>query len=89
MSTRKVLLVGYSEGGRLGMHYRSMFPSGVHALITLSTCPRKNLSPAFELSVFGMWQKSKMLAASLCKFTERPSDRTYDSAVVILLSPPV
>ena len=64
VSTQKVLLVGYSQGGRLGMHYRSMYPADVHALITLSTCPGKSPSPLFELSVFRMWQKSKMQSSS-------------------------
>lgn len=57
--SRKILIVGYSQGGRLGMHYRSLFPSDVHALITLSTCPGKQASAAFERCVLDMWRESK------------------------------
>ena len=57
--SRKILIVGYSQGGRLGMHYRSLFPSDVHALITLSTCPGKQASAVFERCVLDMWSDSK------------------------------
>jgi 2-succinyl-5-enolpyruvyl-6-hydroxy-3-cyclohexene-1-carboxylate synthase len=59
--SREILIVGYSQGGRLGMHYRSLFPSDVHALITLSTCPGKQASAAFERCVLDMWSESKAL----------------------------
>ena len=39
------------------MHYRSMFPSTVQGLITLSTCPGKVLSNVLECSVLSMWRK--------------------------------
>ena len=55
--TGKIFLVGYSQGGRLAMHYRSMFPSTVQGLITLSTCPGKVLSNVLEGSVLSLWRK--------------------------------
>ena len=52
----QVILVGYSQGGRLAMHYRSMFPSTVQNLLTLSTCPGKVLSNDLEALVLNMWR---------------------------------
>ena len=54
--TGQVMLVGYSQGGRLAMHYRSMFPSTVRNVLTLSTCPGKVLSNDLEALVLNMWR---------------------------------
>ena len=40
--TRPVVLVGYSQGGRLAMHYRSLFPGDVAAVVGVSAVPGKN-----------------------------------------------
>ena len=61
LNCRKILIVGYSQGGRLGMHYRSLFPTEIHALITLSTCPGKQASAVFERSILDMWSDSMAL----------------------------
>ena len=40
--TRPVVLVGYSQGGRLAMHYRFLFPEDVAAVVGVSAVPGKN-----------------------------------------------
>ena len=39
---RPVVLVGYSQGGRLAMHYRTLFPKDVAAVMAVSAVPGKN-----------------------------------------------
>ena len=39
---RPLVLVGYSQGGRLAMHYRALFPLDVAALVGLSAVQGKN-----------------------------------------------
>ena len=56
---RQLLLVGYSQGGRLLMHYKSLYPTDVHALLTMGASPGKPPSPDLEGAVLGMWERSK------------------------------
>lgn len=55
----QLVFIGYSQGGRLAMHYRSLFPNDVHTLITLSSCPIKDkvVSAEFELWVLELARK--------------------------------
>ena len=59
---RKLLIVGYSQGGRLGMQYKNLFPSDVHALLTMGACPGKVFSGELEDTTLGMWESSKAKA---------------------------
>ena len=54
-----VVLIGYSQGGRLAMHYRSLYPEDVASLIVLSAAPDKPLLPmlALEKTVINKWRE--------------------------------
>ena len=57
----QLIIIGYSQGGRLGMHYRHHFPHDVQKLICVSTVSGKphDSTSEFERSVIDMWTASK------------------------------
>ena len=57
---KQLLIVGYSQGGRLGMQYRSLFPDDVRALLTMGTCPGKPLSGGIENAALSIWESSQV-----------------------------
>jgi hypothetical protein len=56
----RIVLIGYSQGARLAMHYRSLFPGDVLALTTLSGAPTgapgRVPVRGFEESIFKIWK---------------------------------
>jgi 2-succinyl-6-hydroxy-2,4-cyclohexadiene-1-carboxylate synthase len=57
---RPLIIIGYSQGGRLGMHYRNLFPRDVRELVCISTVSGKPIdSGEFESSVIDLWESSR------------------------------
>lgn len=46
--TISIVFIGYSQGARLAMHYKSLFPSQVAGIISLSSAPGKPPSTSLE-----------------------------------------
>ena len=67
---RKLLIVGYSQGGRLGMQFKNLFPSDVHAVLTMGACPGKILSRELEDNALSMLESSKTNALCVIESPE-------------------
>ena len=52
---RSLIFIGYSQGARLAMHYRSMFPNEILSILTLSTAPGKGVSTQVEDWTLRTW----------------------------------
>ena len=48
VANRGVVFIGYSQGGRLAMHYRKLFPKDVTALVNISTSGGKQATTDIE-----------------------------------------
>ena len=58
-TSRPLIIIGYSQGGRLGMHYRHLFPQDVQDLVCISTVSGKPLdSGEFERNTIDLWESS-------------------------------
>lgn len=58
-ASRPLIFIGYSQGGRLGMHYRHLFPQDVQELVCISTVSGKPLDTGeFERTIIDLWENS-------------------------------